>query len=480
MIFQKHYNTRGMILVDIILAISVGLILTIVLSESSTSSREIFYKSRERNLLLDAYHQYMNTGTSGSSIHDYDIQNSVIPYGNDMDEKDTVVMSSSSEISFTSVAPISYENTDSSVQYPICSVDFTNTDIIGSYNWYRKKEWSSATEHLSINLIKYILPINQSIPLTDIEVRNDIAYISGDSSTTLDPDLFVFRIDHRGHADLVSYINTGPGLVSLSVIGKYIYGASPSKVGQLHIMMQSSQHGLSLVKRYELALPYATATPALGTSISYANNTIYLGTEKWIGEELVGIDISNPTSPSILSGHEIGSKVNAISIFGKLAYVSTPEQKQLQVFDIGGSGNIIPTNSFSPSGWQRQEGTTVSLFENGLSFGRTTGGYNISSDHELFVFSTTSTQTLPFPLQVNNSIDMPGGVYGIMSDRFRKYMITRQSGSEFQIFDNTLSTATSLHFSLPSLPQAMTCYRDKIYILSHTKSELYEISIEKN
>ncbi|MEI6304916.1 MAG: hypothetical protein WCP09_02780 [Candidatus Taylorbacteria bacterium] len=497
MIYQRHYSIRGVILVDILLALSVCLIFVISLSESSAYSRDIFFKARERTLLLDHYDEIVNSSSTFQSTTTDGLIAEVgkIPYGNHLDEIDTFISTipSSSTSSGLSLPMIKFTSIsarspliDPVSDQPVCAVDFGDSTVVGSYEWYKHRdEYSTrsiaSSSEIIINIVTYTLPINPSIPLTDVQVRNDVVYVSADSNVSLDPDIFIFRIRQNAGVDLLSYLNTGPGLSSLSVAGKYIYGAAPSTVGQLHVMMQSPSHGLSLVKRFQLPLPYATATPALGSTVSFANDLIYIGTEKWLGDELLSIDVHDPESPREVAGYEIGSKVNDIYILDNIAYVSTANEKQLQIFNTSNMGMFESLSSFSPSGWQRQEGKITTLFENALSFGRTSGGYNTVTEHELLQFaaSTSGTTIGSYTLPSYQSLDMPGGVYGILRDRQSIYVITRQIGSEFQIYSNELNASTSMKYSLPSSPQAMTCYLDKIYVLSHTKPELYEISINR-
>lgn len=498
MIYQKHCNIRGIILVDILLALSMCMFFVIAISESSAYSREIFYKARERSKLLDKYEEIlMNPPDQENVDHDIVYRAGMIPYGNIMDQIDVNIGAgagsySSTSIRFTSLVTSS-STTTAILAEPICTVDFGDSTVVGSYEWYKHRAEDVARDPgilpvTTVNIVTYVFPINPSIPLTDIEVRSDTVYVSADSNVTLDPDIFVFRIrrevGQEPGIDLLSYLNTGPGISSISIAGKYIFGAVPSTVGQIHILMQSPDHGLSLIKKFQLPLPYATATPALGSAIAYRDNTIYLGTEKWVGEELSAIDISDPALPVRRLGYEIGSKVNDIFGLGGKLYVSTASDKQLQIFDFDGWAKLEPYTSFIPSGWQRQEGKVSSVFEGVLSFGRTSGGYNVAIEHEIFQFSTstldmasqTSDLTLP---SSDNSADVSGGVYGILKDRSSSYVITRQNGAEFGIYSNNLNASSSLKFPLPSAPQAMTCYRDKIYVLSHTKPEFYEISLRR-
>ncbi len=492
MIYQKHYNIRGILLIDIMIAFSLALLFIVAVTSATAYSRDIFYQAKSKEQILDVYETNLASGNGGLNTR---------PYGNDREE--TAYSSST----FVSIQLARDVVTGISSQYPLCSVDFTDNSTVGSFDWWKYQTGMAATavegpSNIRIYITQYPLPIPATIPLTHLEVRGNIAYVSTDSNVTSDPDLYIIKLpftEGSSGADslivgnsmtgsstvsnstvngssILSSINTGPGIVDFSIVGKYIYAVAPSTAAELHIIRQDLDHALSLVKKYQLSLPYATATPALGSSIAFSNNYIYLGTEKWAGEEFNVIDVTNPISPVRRSGMEMNTRVGDIFVNGGKAYISSPDQQQLKIMDISDPTHPVTSNGFSPSGWQRQEGTVSSIFEGRLDFGRTSGGYNVTTDYEAFTFATSS----PFNPYAYKSVDMPGGIYGILSDRSYDYMITRQAGKEFQIFGHSSNASLSLRLALPTLPQSMTCYRDKIYILSHTSLDIYQIQIMKN
>ncbi len=459
-------TVHGIILIDILLALSLGFMFIISLTSITGYSRDIFYKARDKSGELDVYEQ--RALTSHDAFHGF----SVKPYGNDREEETY----SSSSIMFTSIRVLSGGNIDSVDQHALCSVDFSDDSVIGSYEWLRNRNESTSTYSLNVNVRTYDLPLAPTTPMTDLEVRGDIAYVSTDSNAAALPDIYIFKLGDKENVKMVSSLNTGPGIDNFAMAGSFIYAAVPSTVGQLHVLKQDPSHNLSLLSRYRLLLPYATATPALGSSIAYDDGIVFLGTEKWAGEEFLAIDIGDPFTPVKLSGVEIGGKVGDIFVHAGKAYVSGADRLQLRSIDVRDPSSPLFLSGFSPSGWQRQEGKTSSLFEGRLDFGRTSGGYNIVSDAEAFTFARSS----PFVDTDVKSADISQGVYGIISDRLHEFIITRQAGREFQIYDHTMSASSSLQFSLPTLPQAMTCYGNRIYILSHTIPAIYAITITRN
>ena len=150
--------------------------------------------------------------------------------------------------------------------------------------------------------------------------------------------------------------------------------------------------------------------------------------------------------------------------------------KQMRVLNINDPYNIREIGSFSPSGFAVQEGKVLSFFKNKspnkniwsdkysdqeiyspvFSLGRTVGGFNNISNHELFIFSTTS-DTVPM-----YSRDIPGGVYGILIRPPNIYISTKSPGKEFQILDQTLQNKI-LDYPLGFLPNSFICDRNTFY-----------------
>lgn len=494
-----NMNTKqGMILIDILLALSLTMIFTAIVTESSVGARQMFDKANERANLLDAYGSSVANSLSTSSSS---VASSSRFYGNDRVETGLISSATSSMpfqstssqlIQFVKVGARDPLHVADSAGTPLCSVDFSYKNVVGSYQSVYSNanvaDPSRAIDPVWISITPIMLPINPLLPLTDLQVRDGIAYVSVDSSTASDPDLFVIDFKDRNNPKVLSSINTGPGIASFAIAGQRIYAAA-STAAQLHVIRTDSLNILALESKYKLPPPYATATEPMASSIFFDKNKIYLGTEKWDGDEFSIIDVSNPLAPIKTGGLETGSKVNDIFVRDNLAYVADSDEKQLRIVDVSQPSMPILTDSFSPSGWSRQEGKRVSSFEGALDFGRTSGGYNITTDHEAFEWEiSTSSATsssavskslsslIPISNYPYHSLDIPGGVYGIVADRSHIYLATRQVNKEFQILDHSLSTSTAISYSLPVAPQTLTCDGDHLYILAATAPVIYEVT----
>ncbi len=442
-------------LIDLAVAFAIASVFALVMSESLASSHRQFEYAHERKELLDAY--LFSAPAVGAPI----------AYGNERVAYEYTATSSRQDIRFTNIEKKDVGSVVQVSSQPLCAVRFGDMRVLGSNERLVLDSSRSASTTIAARTIA--LPIPASNPLTHIEIRNGVAYISTDSSASSDPDLYIVDIHDPDHARVFSSLNTGPGIASFALAGNYIYAAAASTAFQLHSIRIDRLDSMSLVSRYRLPAPYATATMPTASAISYDSGHIFLGTDKWDGYELSTIDMSNPGSPSYMDGIEIGAKVNDIYIRDRRAYISSAAQNQLTIADIADPASIQMIAGFEPSGWQRQEGKVASSFEGSYYFGRTSGGFDIATDLESFASHSGTFE------DVADLRNVPGGIYGIVADKDREYAISRQTGRELLVFDRT-STSTS-SYSLPTSPQSLTCDGYKLYVLSHVRPEIYEITI---
>lgn len=291
---------------------------------------------------------------------------------------------------------------------------------------------------------------------TDIEVRNSFAYITADSSIQSRADFFIVDATYPSNPATISFLNTGPGLASLAVAGPYAYVANIASVSQLQIIDIHDRHNPHLVSQLKLPLPEASTTPPLASAIFYKEKFIYLGTNKWDGEEFHIINVENPSNPILIGSFETDTLINDILINENFAYLATSNQDQMVILDISDKSNPILKNTFTSSGWQTQQGKVIDIFEDGLGLGRTVGGINRTSNHEAFVFSSSTV------MGSMNSVDIPGGVYGIILKPKDIFLITHDPGKEFQVWDRGLQNR-KYTMPLNGSPVAISCDWSSMY-----------------
>ncbi len=308
----------------------------------------------------------------------------------------------------------------------------------------------------NITLNNSNLDIGIDTKSTGIEVRNSIIYLSADSSISTLSDLFIIDNRNRNRPSIISSINTGPGVASLSIAGPYIYLANTSSNSQLQIIDIHNRESPHIISQVKLPLPNASSSPARSTSIFYNKGFIFLGTNKWDGPELSIINVKDPFNPYIVSSFETNTLINDIFVLDNTVYIATSDIYQMRIIDITQIENPKLINTFTSTGWEVQQGNVLSIFEDKLVLGRTVGGINRVNNHEIFVFSTSTN------INQISSHDIPSGVYGVILSNNKTFILTHDFNKEFQIWDKD-SNKKIYEISLNSKPVSMRCDRNTLY-----------------
>lgn len=477
----KPVNKKGILIFEILLALAIGSFFILLISDMSLGANKLFLSAVEKDKQLDIFYEKKDLFTDFEIGHTYNVDEvymSVKRFGNQMVEK---FFSVTGALTTTTLISVTNNNSIRDGGYStFCSPYFAKNRVVGSYEYLFLKGGDYFPEDISddgVIVTPISLPLSGSNTVTDMVVRHNLLYISTDSTVASDPDIFIFNISNPDNVLLLTSLNTGPGLSSLDVIDDVIYAAAASTQSQMHIIAVHTPTAVSLISKYTLPPPYATATLPFASSIKMFGQYALLGTEKWGGSEFIVVDMSSVTDPQIVYEYEVGSKVRDIEVNGNSVYVSTSAQEQLLLFAFSNSesetdGLPYFVDSFSPSGWTRQEGNRVDVFEDMTLFGRTSGGFDIAKDHELFSWAL---DVGGFG-SVDHSLNIKGGVYGILADKDFVYIGTREYGRELQLYDRTLSATTSLSISLPLGVQDMTCYLGSLYILGNGSPTIYKVN----
>ncbi len=285
------------------------------------------------------------------------------------------------------------------------------------------------------------LQSNSSPDNAFVVAKNGFLYEAVDSATASDPDFYIIDVRKPESPIVVSSLNTGPGLNALVVAGHYIYAANNSSVSQLQVIDIVDRIHPILVAKLKLPLPTATSTAPNARTITYDGGRIFLGTEKWNGSEFAVIDVLNPLSPRYVGGYDTDTLVNSIYVnkITGYAYLADADTQQFRVLDIHDPSRVVELNYFSPSGSDILEGKTLASYDGTstlLYLGRSGGGFNNTSQHELYSFNISTDPILASPVA---HTDVPGGAYSISAHASYLFVATHAVTSPIQIWTSDLS-----------------------------------------
>lgn len=248
--------------------------------------------------------------------------------------------------------------------------------------------------------------------------RNGYIFVTSDSTKSSDPDLYIIK-----DGAIKSALSTGPGLRDIAITKDYAYVANTSSLSQVQkISIQDVFHP-QVVSSYSFA--------STGNAIRFDQDKIYVGAEKAYSPELAILDAN--LDP--LASFETSSQINDIYVTDKV-YVAASDINQL---------HILGEDSFSPGGWETQQGKSIAASGSEIYFGRTVGGFNNKSNHELFLLGSTS-------------VDIGTGVYGLLSSNDLLFVASKG----IQVWKKPFTYMYTI--SLQSDPISISCDKDKIVV----------------
>jgi len=208
---------------------------------------------------------------------------------------------------------------------------------------------------------------------TDLDVLNKFVYLTSKASDKKKDDFFIIDATDGNNPTVIAFIDTGPGLNVIDVTTDYAYVGNDDKNSQLQILAITGPVVPDLKSTYQL--PGVSGNDAIGNSIFFYDNKVYMGTKEASGPEFHIIDVTDPVSPVSLGSKEINADVNAIQVKGDYAYLATSDDtKELQIWDISDPANITSAGNFDAVGGG--DGKSAYLLGTKLYLGRISDGNN--------------------------------------------------------------------------------------------------------
>ena len=437
-IYTKNH-TFGFLVLEAIIALALFSICVFSTITLSWGARRMFDEAHDKAILLDA------VSPIAANPLAFDAQFTHTAYGNNATIAAFSTSSSvfgSSSISLNILEPDTFSAYGKDTCPPI--LDFTNP--------------SSTSTPISSSL-----PISSSNSITDLVVKDGFGYISTNSSSSTDPDLFIFDISDMANPKLISSFNTGPGVAALTVAGPYIFAANESSINQLQVIdIHDRSHPL-IISQAKVSLDIASSTRPDASAIFYDKGFIYLGTEKGDSPELTIWSVADPVHPQLAGRYEIGNKVEKVFVNSDHAYIASSGINQLVILDVSNPSNPILVTTLAPPGWQTQSGQALDLFEGEIALGRDTGGFNNKANPEFILYEASDTAQNYLAQQ--SSFDEPGGIYGIVARPPHFLVLTHRSSGQLRS-DDEFGT-TSAAYNIHGIPAALSCDWGNLYVASN-------------
>ncbi len=336
------------------------------------------------------------------------------------------------------------------------------------YDMGNKEEQSSCSVRFNhtwnVPIIDDSISLSGSSTATSIKVQEGIAYVGANSPKASDPDLYIFDVSDPGNLRLLSTLNTGPGVMAVSLSWPNLFLANTSINSQLQIVDVSYSLVPTLKTSFKLPGSF-NDNSYVGNSIAVNKNIIALGTRKSADPELHFIDISDTAIPVEQGYYELNAGVNAIWLSGIKAYVATPLDEELITISLKDISNPTYLGGFNADGLS---GNGKSLYKLGtLYLGRTIGRGELlllqENGGEVSLHSSTTLNTSINSIFVRDSYIFLG---------------TIDPQSQFQIWkmDRSLMPQLESKLELSGKATGIDCDKETIFVTTSDSPSLYSIT----
>ncbi len=258
---------------------------------------------------------------------------------------------------------------------------------------------------------------SSGFPISSIQTFNHKMYVTVNNDNGNNPGTF-FILDVSDPENTPVLLSpplfdnspVGEGLNGVAVDGgDYAYVASGytsapaaclvnNNCAQLQVIDISNSASPAIVKNFKINSVATGNRLAAGKSIFYKDGIVYLGLTKATAgnDEFFVIDVGggrgggSPTNPVILDSAKIDNGINSIFVRGDYAYVASPNNEELKIFDISTPTSISEVGGFDAPGGGANNGNGKSLFLVGskLYFGRT-----LLNGNEFYILNNTNPAT---------------------------------------------------------------------------------------
>ena len=292
----------------------------------------------------------------------------------------------------------------------------TGGDTCSSILLPNAEAWKTPSVDKKFSNFSGLTGISDKHPITDIDAYRDKLYVSiGATNNSVSPTLFVFGIDNSDPDNpriitSSNFIDNDPTVQSginaivvaedIANANTYVYAAANTTTKQLQVIDVTISP--PVVKK-----TLTITGGSVGNSIFYKNGYIYLGLKSsTTGPEFHIIDVHSPLNPQEV-GHwptsgSLSHDINNIYVNGRYAFLATADSRNLIVLDISNASSPSLIGSFNDGG--SNNGKSIFQAGDNLYLGRTVGGTELSILNEGDP-ATTTPDVLDSDATINKSVD---------------------------------------------------------------------------
>ncbi len=268
----------------------------------------------------------------------------------------------------------------------------------------------------------------------DVEVKNNTVFMAAKASDANKKDFYVVDVANPANPTLKKDINTGEGLVVLSIRGNYAYAAHNDDENQIQIINISDESNPVLIKSFSFQ-----SNNKEGKSIYSLGGFVYAGSKISSGKEFQIFDVSDPSNPVFKSSVEINADVNDIYVLNDRAYLATArDDAEILIFDVSNPASPSQIGVFNNS--SSSDGLSVFALSDSLAFAGIGGNFVILNTQDLG------------NITVRSSYAAGGNVNDLYAREHLAFLGTSDSNKEFQIV-NISDLDNAIFYSSYNFPQ---------------------------
>ena len=218
--------------------------------------------------------------------------------------------------------------------------------VLGNYAYVANRDGIDQLQIINItNISSPSLTTSFTLPGTGEEalsifVLGNYAYVGAKLSTGA--EFHIVNVSNPNSPSVVGSFEVGASVNSIFVRDDKAYLATASDVGELVILDVLNPAAPTLIAQFD-----APGT-ANAKSLHLVTNKLYLGRVSSADNEMLILDISNPSSIVTLGNLDLSADINDIYVENQLAFLATTDSNnEFKVYNISSPSNITLWSSFN-------------------------------------------------------------------------------------------------------------------------------------